>query len=1112
MRFRSKYRSERTKNRTAAATRKEAAATWYGRLVFAYAIWQFVALMLEYSAPAFVFESSRLLNVTNIPSYPSIVSFLLLTLIALGLLRRQRPALWMSVILWQGLSLVLSAVAGILIFLYPRLGGKTVAVGGQPILIASTILAILFIILAIWMRSAFPARLAPGAWRRAGGIIVFGLTASALFAFSALEFSTIGRIRLRSAISWSVSVALGLSPSDPPFRSTIAGYHWVEIGSEIISALTLIAATVVFLRAAPHDAQQDQNDELAIRRLLLTTEPSDSLGYFATRDDRQAVFSPDGRAAISYRVILGVCLAAGDPIGDRRSWPAAIAKWLEHARAYGWVPAAVSVGESAAHAYRAAGLHPMMLGDEAVIEVSDFRLGSASLRSVRKAVAGPVNAGYRVQVRRQADIPRQELAELIAVADVWRRGGPERGFSMASGRLGNTRDARTVIVTAHDCSGRVCGLLSFVPWGRRDLSLDLMRRSPEAISGVTELMVTELIAAADQLGVTQISLNFAMFRESFARGARIGASPLQRLNRKLLVFASRWWQLHSLYQSNEKYRPRWRPRLLCYDSTAQLTQVLAAVLQAEGFIPELPSLFRRRSRAAQLDRPETAAQLADAVLAQEKALFTPVLPGRRLTEQQRVRLDKLARLADIGMDPYPPDVPRTVSLAQVHRDSRTVSVVGRVVRMRDHGGVLFADLREGGEERQIMFTLDRPSAGMELWRTTVDRGDLVSVTGQVCLSRSGELSVHVESWTMAAKCLAPPPDKHLGLRDPETRIRLRQVDLALNDEARRRLLARSTAIRAIREKLTEHGFVEVETPILQRVHGGANARPFTTHINAYDVDLTLRIAPELYLKRLCVGGLDRVFELGRNFRNEGADSTHNPEFTSLEVYQAYGDYTSMRTLTQELVCAAAQAIHGQPVVPRPDGTSLRLDGTWRVLTVHEAVSQAIGVEITPDTPLAQLQDLCREHAVHYTMSMTSGDLVTELYDDFVEPHTTEPTFYTDFPVETSPLTRRNRRNPLLAERWDLVAFGMELGTAYTELTDPVDQRQRLTEQSLRAAAGDPEAMEVDEEFLSALEFGMPPTGGLGLGIDRIAMFLLGAPIRETLAFPFVRPSAHTGKL
>jgi lysyl-tRNA synthetase class 2 len=309
-------------------------------------------------------------------------------------------------------------------------------------------------------------------------------------------------------------------------------------------------------------------------------------------------------------------------------------------------------------------------------------------------------------------------------------------------------------------------------------------------------------------------------------------------------------------------------------------------------------------------------------------------------------------------------------------------------------------------------------------------------------------------------------------------------------------------------ELAAREFIEVETPILQRVHGGANARPFTTHINAYDVDLYLRIAPELFLKRLAIGGVGKVFELGRNFRNEGADATHNPEFTSLEAYQAYGDYTSMRVLTRDHIIEAAIAVHGEPISRRADGTVVRLDGEWPVHTVHGAVSRAVGQEVTPDTPLETLQAICEEKGVHWTPTMTHGAIVTELYDAFVEGQTVEPTFYTDFPLETSPLTRTHRRDPRLAERWDLVAFGAELGTAYSELIDPVDQRERLTQQSLLAAAGDPEAMEVDEEFLSALEFAMPPTGGLGIGVDRVYMMLIGASIRETLAFPFVRPSGR----
>jgi lysyl-tRNA synthetase class 2 len=301
----------------------------------------------------------------------------------------------------------------------------------------------------------------------------------------------------------------------------------------------------------------------------------------------------------------------------------------------------------------------------------------------------------------------------------------------------------------------------------------------------------------------------------------------------------------------------------------------------------------------------------------------------------------------------------------------------------------------------------------------------------------------------------------------------------------------------------------VETPVLQTVHGGASARPFETTINAYGLPLYLRIAPELYLKRLVVGGVQRVYELGRNFRNEGADATHNPEFTALEAYQAWADYEVMRELARDLVLAAAVAVHGRPVALRraADGTVAEhdLSGPWPVVPVHEAVSKATGAVLTPDSTAAEVRDVARGHGVHVPSGASPGEAVAALYDALVEPATTGPTFYTDFPVETSPLTRGHRDDPRLAERWDLVAFGMELGTAYSELVDPVEQRRRLTEQSLRAAAGDAEAMQLDEDFLRALEHAMPPTGGLGLGVDRVVMLLTGGPIRSTLTFPFTRP-------
>jgi len=303
--------------------------------------------------------------------------------------------------------------------------------------------------------------------------------------------------------------------------------------------------------------------------------------------------------------------------------------------------------------------------------------------------------------------------------------------------------------------------------------------------------------------------------------------------------------------------------------------------------------------------------------------------------------------------------------------------------------------------------------------------------------------------------------------------------------------------------------------MLHTVHGGATARPFRTFINAYGVDLSLRIAPELYLKRLLVAGLGPVFELGRNFRNEGADATHNPEFTSLEVYRPHADYTTMRRLTERLVKEAARTLHGREALPLPRADELRtgldaaelvdVSGPWRVVPVLTAVSEAVGRPVSLETDMDELLRLADVHGVRVRPDMGAGAVLEELYATLVEPRTVRPTFYTDFPVETSPLAHPHRSEPGLAERWDLVVAGMEIGTAYSELTDPVDQRARLTEQSLKAAAGDPEAMEVDEDFLLALELGMPPSGGLGIGVDRLVMLLTNTPIRSILTFPFVRP-------
>jgi lysyl-tRNA synthetase class 2 len=369
--------------------------------------------------------------------------------------------------------------------------------------------------------------------------------------------------------------------------------------------------------------------------------------------------------------------------------------------------------------------------------------------------------------------------------------------------------------------------------------------------------------------------------------------------------------------------------------------------------------------------------------------------------------------------------------------------------------------------------------------------------------------VLVRRWRMLGKCLRPLPDKWKGLTDPEARVRARYVDLAINPVARGLIRARSDILRSIRDTLFGKGFLEVETPILQQIHGGANARPFQTHINAYDLDLYLRIAPELYLKRLCVGGVERVFELGRAFRNEGVDFSHNPEFTLLEAYQAHADYLVWIDGCRELIQNAAVAANGSMVVMRPgdhgEPEPVDISGQWPVKAVHDAVSEALGEHIDPETDVDTLRRLCDDAGIGYLTHWDAGAVVLELYERLVEDRTEAPTFYTDFPTSVSPLTRPHRSRAGVAERWDLVAWGVELGTAYSELTDPVEQRRRLHQQSVLAAGGDPEAMELDEDFLQAMEYAMPPTGGLGVGVDRVVMLITGRSIRETLPFPLARP-------
>jgi lysyl-tRNA synthetase, class II len=899
----------------------------------------------------------------------------------------------------------------------------------------------------------------------------------------------------------------------------------------LFGALALIAATIVLFQSQRADNALTGEDESAIRGLLELWGKNDSLGYFATRRDKSVVFAHSGRAAITYRVEVGVCLASGDPVGDPRAWPQAVDAWLALSQTYGWAPGVMGASSEGARVYREAGLNALELGDEAILRTADFKLSGPDMRGVRQAVTRARRAGLTVRIRRHRDISPDEMADTIRRADAWRDTQTERGFSMALGRLGDPADGDCMLVEAIDRDGQVVAMLSLVPWGTTGVSLDLMRRSPQSPNGTIELMVSELALSAERLGITRISLNFAMFRSAFEQGAALGAGPVARLWRGFLLFFSRWWQLETLYRSNVKYQPEWVPRYACYEDARLIPRVGVASVIAEGFLV-LP--FSRRDKVHTGHHPAVPEQLVESGLLhpdgsapdvsgleQARDAASEAEMKSRLPEQVRVRMTKLRTLQRTGIDAYPVGSPPSHTVAQAldADDQDTVSVSGRILRIRDYGGVLFADLRDWSGELQVLLDNSRVERGCTRdFTAAIDLGDLVEITGHMGFSKNGTRSLIVRDWRMIGKCLRPLPNKWKGLTDPEARLRTRYVDLAVNSESRDLLRARSDVLRSVRETLFAKGFVEVETPILQQIHGGAAARPFATHINAYDMNLFLRIAPELYLKRLCVGGVERVFELGRAFRNEGADFSHNPEFTLLEAYQAHADYRVWIDGCRELIQNAAEAAHGTQIVMRPrrggsagsDDTDgglepVDISGVWPVKTVYGAVSEALGEHIDHSTRLAKLRKLSDAAHIPYRAQWDAGAVVLELYEHLVEERTTKPTFYIDFPTSVSPLTRPHRSQPGVAERWDLVAWGVELGTAYSELTDPVEQRRRLQAQSLLAAGGDPEAMELDEDFLQAMEYAMPPTGGLGMGIDRTVMLITGRSIRETLPFPLAKP-------
>ncbi|MFM7271059.1 MAG: lysine--tRNA ligase [Actinomycetes bacterium] len=491
--------------------------------------------------------------------------------------------------------------------------------------------------------------------------------------------------------------------------------------------------------------------------------------------------------------------------------------------------------------------------------------------------------------------------------------------------------------------------------------------------------------------------------------------------------------------------------------------------------------------------------------------------GERPGDERARRLEKVASLRAAGIDPYPVRFDRTVDAGTLRdrfgdlepgtETAEEVRIAGRILLLRRQGRLSFATIRDGSGTIQLFVSEAEIGAERHDEFDGFDLGDWVGIDGTVMTTRKGELSVKVRDFHLLAKALRPLPDKWHGLADTDTRFRQRYVDLVVNEEARRVFQIRFAALAAIRAFLAARGFVEVETPVLHDQAGGAAARPFLTHHNTLDMDLVLRIALELHLKRLIVAGYDRVFEIGRVFRNEGLSTRHNTEFTMLELYEAFVDYHEMATLTEELVAHCAIAATGATTVELEDGP-LELAPPWRRVTMRDAIREHAGVDVHPGLPVEEVRAICDRFDIPHEPGWGSGKLMLEIYEKTTEHRLRGPVFVLDYPREVSPLARVHRDDPLLTERFEVIIGGRELANAFSELNDPVDQRERFEAQARLAAAGDDEAHGVDEDYLRAMEYGLPPTGGLGIGVDRLVMLLAGvSSIREVILFPQLRPES-----
>ena len=866
------------------------------------------------------------------------------------------------------------------------------------------------------------------------------------------------------------------------------------------AALSLIAGYTIFstFGASKYEERSlTAEDELHIRKLLVEYGEQDSLGYFATRRDKRAIFASDRKAAITYRIVGGVSLASADPIGSENSWPAAIRDWRREAVANGLIPAVLACSERGARRYEQHGLRVLELGDEAIIDVQGFWETNRQRAPLLKAARRLHAAGFKARARRQKDIPEIELQQIRIRSEQWREAeGQRRGFSMALSRLGEAADERCVLVTALSPEGSVQGVLSLVPWGRHGLSLDFMCTNRSSQSGLCEFMIHELVAASPGLGVLRISLNFVMFRSIFEQAGRLGAGAFILGYRSLLRLLSRVVQLESLYRFTVKCDPQWQTKFSCIPRVIQVPRITWMSLTAEGYLPYWGRISTQHGEA-HTDNFICAVQDINKGLSGAKT-------ETALSWIEKLRHDKLNLYRTAGYEPYMSLFSPDSRIASIRKQfcelscdtssGKSCKLAGRIMAKREMGKVCFLALSDFTGHIQAI--LDSRRLGRTQFKDMVrqiDTGDLLGVKGEISKSKKGELSVLVFEWVLTAKCLNPLPGKYAGAVGGCNQEQLSLIDLMTCQESRMRIYLKSCVMSALRACLAQQDFLEVEPPpgLLQKRNpqedigisrGSAQKSPY------------LHNGDGLYPKRLCAAGMSRVFKFSRSTcKTQGQAS--DEEITILDVFQTYKSYLGTLDMVRQLVQQAAYAVYGREILRQQTSEGIvevDIAGQWPITTVHTAVATALNAPITTKTPHDEIIGACNLSGVETPVGASNDQLVMCAFEQQVIPKTEPPTFYIDYPLSCSPFTRQHKNDAGLAERWSLVAFGVEIGTGSSELTDPIEYQRQLHIGSNVADSHYSNFGDLEAELLRVLEYGMPPTSSFKLTIGRLLTILVSS--------------------